>query len=304
MEEKEILKRIINNQALFNMIHVITRRYDILPDDKDHIGAYIEYQDIYEMRDEFVAELSDSIVEWIYSSKKYAEIKAKLMEKGRSERNAAAEIERKARQKFRGTHESDQLLVQGQLGELLLFHFIQKCMKAVPILRKMKIATSSSHERFGADAIHYKIEKGKNIIILGEAKTYTSDYKFADAFSDALQSILKTYNDHRKELNLYVHEDFLDDQMNEIAEKYLDNTLDSVEVQLVSIITYNEVRKLKKEDEKEIKAQIERIIEERYKSFDNKKIKIARNPILARITYIVFPVWDLEEIAMKFQQMI
>lgn len=34
----------------------------------------------------------------------------------------------------------------------------------------MKIATSSEHERFGADAIHYKIQDAKNIIILGEAK--------------------------------------------------------------------------------------------------------------------------------------
>ena len=36
-------------------------------------------------------------------------------------------------------------------------------MKAVPLLRKMKITTSSQHERFGADAIHYKVENGKNI---------------------------------------------------------------------------------------------------------------------------------------------
>ena len=31
-------------------------------------------------------------------------------------------------------------------------------MKAVPLLRKMSITTSSGHESFGADAIHYKIE--------------------------------------------------------------------------------------------------------------------------------------------------
>ena len=54
----------------------------------------------------------------------------------------------------------------------------------------MRITTSKSHERFGADAIHYKIENGKNIIVLGEAKTYTSEYKFNEAFEDALNSIL------------------------------------------------------------------------------------------------------------------
>lgn len=304
MEEREVLKRLIKNDALFNMVRVITQKYDILPDNKKHIGAYIEYQDIHEMRDGFIEELADSIVEWIYSSEKYEELKGKIIAKGKSERNAAAEIERKAKQKFRGTHESDTLLIQGQMGELLLFHFIQRCMRAIPLLRKMKIATSSSHERFGADAIHYKVENGKNIIIIGEAKTYTSDYKFVDAFSSALKSILETYNNLRKELNLYVHEDFLDDKMNEIAEQYLNNTLKPVEVQLVSIITYNEVEKFKKENEEEIKAKIESIIEDRYKSFDKTKIDIAKDPILARITYIVFPVWDLKDLATKFQNMI
>ena len=61
----------------------------------------------------------------------------------------------------------------------------------------MPIKTSSQHERFGADAIHFKIENDKPIIILGEAKTYTSKYKFSQAFEDAITSILSTYSSHR-----------------------------------------------------------------------------------------------------------
>lgn len=72
------------------------------------------------------------------------------------------------------------------------------------------------------------------------SKTYSSNYKFATAFSDALNSIVNTYKEHRRELNLYVHEDFLDNEMNQVAEDYLNNTLENVEVHLVSIITYNE----------------------------------------------------------------
>ena len=49
------------------MIGVIVQQYDILPNNKEHIGAYIEYQDIQELRDGFVEELSDTIVDWIYS---------------------------------------------------------------------------------------------------------------------------------------------------------------------------------------------------------------------------------------------
>ncbi len=304
MEEKDVLKRLIKNDSLFNMIGVVVKRYDILPNNKEHIGAYIEYQDIQELRDGFVEELSDTIVDWIYSSEKYKEIKDELVKNGKSEASASQYIGRKAKNKFRANKNSENILIQGQMGELLLYHFIQKCMKAVPLLRKMNIATSPDHERFGADAIHFKIENGKNIIILGEAKTYTSKYKFNEAFSDAIDSILNTYNKHRSEVELYVHEDFLDDEMNKIAEKYLNNTLKPVEIQLVSIVTYNELSKINKTDEDTIRKDIEKIIEERYKNFDNNKIDISKNPILSRITYIVFPVWDLKELAEKFQKLI
>ena len=161
MDEKDILKRLVQNDALFRKIHVITQTYDILPNDKEHIGAYIEYQDINELREDFLEELTDSIVDWIYSSEKFNELKQKAISKGKTEAAATQEVGRKAKQKFRANHNSDKLLIQGQLGELLLFHFIQRCMKAVPLLRKMNITTSSEHERFGADAIHYKVEKEK-----------------------------------------------------------------------------------------------------------------------------------------------
>ena len=304
LEEKDVLKRLIKNDSLFNMIGVVVKRYDILPNNKEHIGAYIEYQDIQELRDGFVEELSDTIVDWIYSSEKYKEIKDELVKNGKSEASASQYIGRKAKNKFRANKNSENILIQGQMGELLLYHFIQKCMKAVPLLRKMNIATSPDHERFGADAIHFKIENGKNIIILGEAKTYTSKYKFNEAFSDAIDSILNTYNKHRSEVELYVHEDFLDDEMNKIAEKYLNNTLKPVEIQLVSIVTYIELSKITKTDEVTSRMEIEKIIEERYKNFDNNKIDISKNPILSRITYIVFPVWDLKELAEKFQKLI
>ena len=286
------------------MIGVIVQQYDILPNNKEHIGAYIEYQDIQELRDGFVEELSDTIVDWIYSSEKYEEIKKKLVNSGKSEAAASQYIGRKAKNKFRANKNSENVLIQGQTGELLLYHFIQKCMKAVPLLRKMNIATSSDHERFGADAIHFKIENDKNIIILGEAKTYTSKYKFNEAFSDALDSILNTYNKHRSELGLYIHEDFLDDEMNIVAEKYLNNTLKSVEIQLVSIVTYNELSKIDKIDENTIRNNIKKIIEDRYRNYDKNKINMRNNPILSRITYIVFPVWDLKELAEKFQKLI
>ena len=92
MKEKDILKRLVKNDALFRNIHVITQNYDIIPKDKNHMGAYIEFQDLNELREDFLEELIDSIVDWIYSSDKFAELKQKAMVTlGREVDNAAKE---------------------------------------------------------------------------------------------------------------------------------------------------------------------------------------------------------------------
>lgn len=300
MREKDIVKKLIDNDALFKNIYVIKQKFDILPNEKEHYGVSIDYQDIQELRDDFLNDLVDTIILWVYSSEKYEEL-TELEMKKKPKEIAHSTVVRKAKQKFRkGT--DDNILVQGQFGELLLFHLIQRFMHATPLLRKMNITTSSQHERFGADAIHFKVEEDKNIIVLGEAKTYSSKYRFNAAFEDALSSILNTYKTHREELNLYVHEEFLDSEMDAIAEAYLDKSLENVEIHLVSIVIYNETKKIKLESEKEIREQIKKIIEEKYKNFDNNKIDIDNNPILGRITYIVFSIWKLDELLKEFQK--
>ena len=139
---------------------------------------------------------------------------------------------------------------------------------------------------------------------MGEAKAYTSEYKFSSAFKKAIDSILDTYKRFRGELGLYLHEDFLDNDMDAIAESILENTLPNVEVELVSLVLYNENQVVSGNNESEIKEQIKNIVQNRYKDFDNKKIPIEDNPILRRITYIVFPIWKFEELATEFQNML
>ncbi len=304
LSNEDIKKRLINNDSLFNFVHVIQQNFDIVPNDKPHIGANIAYQDIKELRNEFINGLYDTIVEWVYSSEKYSELLEHEKSLGKSQAVASSSIIRKAREKFRKSDDPEKLLIQGQLGELLLFHFIQRYMGAIPLLRKMKIATDNKHERFGADAIHYKIDGINNVIVLGEAKTYTSKYKFNDAFSDAINSILTTYANLHKELGLYSHEDFLDKDLDEIAECFLNNTLENPYVELVSIVIYNENKSISVTNQDDIHKQIEDIIKSRFKDFDNAKIDVDKNPILKRITYIVFPVWALDELAKEFQTMI
>ncbi len=302
MTKEDIEARLIKNDALFKNIYVVEQRFDIVPEDHTHYGAAISYQDLMELRNDFLEQLVDTVVDWVYSSEKYADLKTRFIESGKSDGAAANQVVRKAKSKFRSG--DDKLLIQGQLGELLLFHFIQRFKGAVPLLRKMPITTSAEHERYGADAIHYKIENGKNIIVLGEAKAYTSEYKFPSAFKKAIDSILDTYKRFRGELGLYLHEDFLDNDMDAIAESILENTLPNVEVELVSLVLYNENQVVSGNNESEIKEQIKNIVQNRYKDFDNKKIPIEDNPILRRITYIVFPIWKFEELATEFQNML
>ena len=304
VDEKYIKNHLINNDSLFNYIYVIEQNFDTVPNTHNHYGSSINYQDLKELRQEFLNELYDSIVDWVYNSEKFNELKNISKSKGKSEAAASEEISRRARNKFRGKGNSDDILIQGQLGELLLFHFIQRLQKAIPLLRKMKITTSTEHERYGADAIHFKFEKNKPIIILGEAKTYTTKYKFNSAFEDSIKSILKTYEEHRNEINLYVHEDFLTPEMDQIAEQYINNTLENVEVHLVCIVVYNETSDIKGNDREEIIQKITNVIENKYANVDKNKIDTETNSILKRITYIVFPIWKLDELAKTFQQMI
>uniref|UniRef100_UPI003FD6E4CA hypothetical protein n=1 Tax=Ruminococcus bicirculans (ex Wegman et al. 2014) TaxID=1160721 RepID=UPI003FD6E4CA len=83
--DKDIQDRIINNDALFNNIFVVQQKFDIVPEDTEHIGTSIAYQDLTELRDEFICELYDTIVDWVYSSGKYTEIKNAAISKGKTE---------------------------------------------------------------------------------------------------------------------------------------------------------------------------------------------------------------------------
>ncbi|MBT9685040.1 DUF1837 domain-containing protein [Pseudoflavonifractor sp. MCC625] len=199
MTFEDIRKRLIDNDALFNNIYIVEQSFDILPNDHSHFGAAISYQDISELRKDFLDQLIDTVVDWVYSSEKYDDLKKSFVSSGKSEAAAVSQIIRKAKQKFR--RGNDTLLIQGQLGELLLFHFIQHIKHAVPLLRKMPITTSSEHERYGADAIHYKVDGKNNVIILGEAKAYTSKYQFSAAFEKSLEtSVYKGYKQDKIEM--------------------------------------------------------------------------------------------------------
>lgn len=301
-KEEEIEKLFSCTKMFMNHVYFVQQSFNLLPDNK-HYGTCINYMDLQEFRDEFCNELVNTISEWVYSQKKAAEIIDLMIKEGRSSQNAQSTLTTESFKKFRN-HSTDKLLVQGQFGELLLFNFLQSFFHCVPLLRKMPITTSVEMERFGADAVHYKLEGDKNLFYLGEAKTYISKYKFAVAFEDAIDSILNTYKEHRKELGRYVYDSFIDDSLIQVATEYKNGTLKNVEVNLVSVITYCETEMVEKKSEPQIKADIIKIIEERGKALDRKIFDKIDKGLHPRFNYIILPVWELDELLEQFKKLI
>lgn len=279
-------------------VHWVEQTFDVVPN-KNHIATCINFVDRQEFRVEFCRELINTIPDWIYSKRKSKELLDKLIAR-RGVANASAELSSICFDKFRDRNPK-KLFTQGQFGELLLFNFLQKFHSAVPLLRKMPITTGTSLERNGADAIHYTLSSDKkHLFFLGESKAYTAG-TFYSATKKAVESILKTYEEHRKEIGLYIYDDFLEDELQKIADSYKNGTLKNVEVHLVSIIIFNETDIFDKTDETQIKADIIKIIEERCKKIDKKIFNAIDKGLYPRFNYIFFPIWELEKLIENFQ---
>lgn len=294
--KKRVDELITHTESLINHIYWFKQDFNILPT-KEHIGTAITYTDIQERKDDFLNELVNTVVDWVYSKSKSKKIVDERMSVvNGSIGNASSFLTTQAFSKFRPGHP------QGQFGELLLFNFIQYFFEAVPLLRKQRIATSVGHERFGADAIHYKKDHDKNTIIIGESKCYTYKYKFKNAFETSLSSIETTFNNLSEELKLYTYDDFIEPELEIVAKEYKANTLPDVHFELVCLIAYNETNVLTGNNEKDIKKSIMSIIEDRCHNLNKSCFDKIDDRIISRINYVIFPIWDLDKLLEEFRR--
>lgn len=97
MTNEDISKRLIINDALFRNLYIFEQLFDIEPKDKPHVGAAIAYQDIQELRTDFLDELVNTVADWVYSSEKFLKMKQQYMDAGRSEASAASAVLSKAK---------------------------------------------------------------------------------------------------------------------------------------------------------------------------------------------------------------
>ena len=103
-------------------------------------------------------------------------------------KNKPATLSKKAREKF-----IDYTFNNGELGELLLFCFLETHLKAPKILTKLELKTSTNHYVNGSDGVHFLRLPNENYqLIFGESKTY-KDIK--QAINNAFKSIYNFKNE-------------------------------------------------------------------------------------------------------------
>lgn len=88
----------------------------------------------------------------------------------------------KAREKF-----VEYINNKGELGELLLYCFLETHLKAPKVLSKLELKTSTSHYVNGSDGVHFlRLNDGNFQLIFGESKTIAG---LTAAITDAFKSI-------------------------------------------------------------------------------------------------------------------
>lgn len=102
--------------------------------------------------------------------------------------NKPGRLNFKAREKF-----IDYLKNKGEIGELILYSFLESHLKAPKILSKLELKTSTSHYVNGSDGVHYlKLENGDFQIIFGESKMIAD---LTSAITNAFKSIWEFKNE-------------------------------------------------------------------------------------------------------------
>ncbi len=280
-------------QSLINKMHIVSQEFNVEPR-KDHTGCCIAHVDGLEYRDDFLEELVDIITDYVYSVTTQKQILDSLSV--RTEAKAYSKLYRRAASKFRDQKE-------GQLGELLLFILIQYLFNAEPLLRKMKITSNPQMERNGLDAIHIRKDLNDGYtLFLGEAKTSSqSEVKksFSSAFRAAVKDIETHYLEHRSEFNLYTYEDFLEPELENIAQAYMEGELRNIKTELVCIILFEADIETKDEISNEVMIEA---IEKGIERLRDKNITSIKKSTLKRVNYIFFPAIDFKSLVREFDE--
>ena len=283
-------------EAFIDTLYVLRDPLGFVPE-KQHVATCIGYSDLQQLRDEFMARIVEAIIPFVYSSERQQEIIKQFGD--RIDADAAwTRLYRRSRDKFRQSYP------KGQFTELLLFVMLQHFFKAAPLLRKMPITTSPGVERHGADAIHVAVESGRYRLYLGEAKTYDRETSaLRNALGDAIEGALSHYQQHRKELALYIYEDFIPAELEQVAQAYTSGSLTGIEVHLVCMATYRDNREVSGSSADEmVNCIMDRLQHDTRQLARTSIFDCIPDHLLPRFNYILFPVERLSDLLDAFQK--
>jgi hypothetical protein len=241
-----------------------------------------------------------------------------LSRKVRSEyANRPSSLSRKAREKF-----VDYLNNKGELGELILYCFLETHLKAPKILSKLELKTSTNMNIHGSDGVHFlKLDSGNYQLIFGESKTVQN---LTSAFTDAFKSIYEFKNELNakgdKKSGLPYEKGLVSDHLEketfseadkEFIKKIIYPRADSTfEIDDAFGIFIGYELTIDEDDKKlpnnEFREKIKRKIKNAiYQSFPHISTKIQEHKLHGHNFYIyVMPFTNLEETRQKIQQAI
>jgi hypothetical protein len=123
--------------------------------------------------------LLEAVNRFVLSSKRFAELVAT---------GCYGKLSKEARSRFRKAEEN-----KGELGELLIYCFLESHLHAPKIFSKYELKTSPNDYIKGADGVHYvKVRDNEYNIIYCESKTYTN-------FRSAVNSAFKSISEFKRE---------------------------------------------------------------------------------------------------------
>jgi hypothetical protein len=226
-------------------------------------------------------------------------------------------LSKKARQKF-----VNHLSNKGELGELLLFAFLETHLKAPKLLSKLELKTATNNYVNGSDGVHFlKLDSGDFQLIFGESKTIEN---MTTAFSDAFKSIYEFKSeinkDGKEKSGLPYEKSLINDQLvketfssdeRKFIEKIIYPTKESnfqVDDAFAIFIGFelkisDEEKKMGNEEfRKLIHSKIKKEVEKRYKHIET---KISEYQLWGHHFYIyVLPFTDLDITRLSIQEYI
>lgn len=170
---------LLNNEFLDSFSHVIKEEQIDTSNPKTKLNLFVHNINANAFDYETLRErLLEPLVDFSLSRK----TKEKLNKK-------PITLSKKAREKF------VKEMSTGELGELLLFCFLETHLHAPKILSKLELKTSNKMHVHGSDGIHFlKLDNGNYQIIFGESKTIKN-------LSDAIRESLQSISDFKNEVN-------------------------------------------------------------------------------------------------------